>query len=108
MRISNHYQEQRQFFSRAVIAAGIVFIALCVIAGRLYQLQVVEHSHFTTLSQDNRLKLEPIPPVRGLIYDRKGRLLANNRPAYNLEIIPEQVPNLDQTIDQLSKLITLS
>jgi penicillin-binding protein 2 len=81
---------------------------LCVIAGRLYQLQVVEHSHFKTLSQDNRLKLEPIPPVRGLIYDRKGRLLANNRPAYNLEIIPEQVPNLDQTIDQLSSLITLS
>jgi len=108
MRISNHYQEQRQFFSRAVIAAGIVFITLCVIAGRLYQLQVVEHSHFKTLSQDNRLKLEPIPPVRGLIYDRKGRLLANNRPAFNLEIIPEQVPNLDQTIDQLSKLITLS
>ena len=108
MRISNHYQEQRQFFSRAVIAAGIVFITLCVIAGRLYQLQVVEHSHFKTLSQDNRLKLEPIPPVRGLIYDRKGRLLANNRPAYNLEIIPEQVPNLDQTIEQLSHLITLS
>jgi len=100
MRISNHYQEQRQFFSRAVIAK---FIAV-----RLYQLQVVEHSHFKTLSQDNRLKLEPIPPVRGLIYDRKGRLLANNRPAYNLEIIPEQVPNLDQTIDQLSQLITLS
>ena len=108
MRISNHYQEQRQFFSRAVIAAGIVFITLCVIAGRLYQLQVVEHSHFKTLSQDNRLKLEPIPPVRGLIYDRKGRLLANNRPAFNLEIIPEQVQNLDQTIDQLSQLITLS
>ena len=108
MRISNHHQEQRQFFSRAVISAGIVFIALCVIAGRLYQLQVVEHSHFKTLSQDNRLKLEPIPPVRGLIYDRKGRLLANNRPAYNLEIIPEQVPNLDQTIDQLASLITLS
>jgi len=108
MRISNHYQEQRQFISRAVIAAGVVFIALCVIAVRLYQLQIVEHLHFKTLSQDNRLKLEPIPPVRGLIYDRKGRLLANNRPAYNLEIIPEQVPNLDQTIDQLSKLITLS
>ena len=108
MRISNHYQEQRQFFSRAIIAAGIAFIGLCVIAVRLYQLQVVEHSHFKTLSQDNRLKLEPIPPVRGLIYDRKGRLLANNRPAYNLEIIPEQVPNLDQTIDQLSQLITLS
>ena len=108
MRISNHYQEQRQFFSRAIIAAGILFIALCVIAVRLYQLQVIEHSHFKTLSQDNRLKLEPIPPVRGLIYDRKGRLLANNRPAYNLEIIPEQVPNLDQTIDQLSQLITLS
>jgi len=108
MRISNHYQEQRQFISRAVIAAGVVFIALCVIAVRLYQLQIVEHLHFKTLSQDNRLKLEPIPPVRGLIYDRKGRLLANNRPAYNLEIIPEQVPNLDQTIDQLSQLITLS
>ena len=108
MRISNHYQEQRQFISRAVIAAGVVFIALCVIAVRLYQLQIVEHLHFKTLSQDNRLKLEPIPPVRGLIYDRKGRLLANNRPAYNLEIIPEQVPNLDQTIDQLSQLITIS
>ena len=108
MRINNHQQEQRQFFSRAVIAAGIVLIALCVIAGRLYQLQVLEHSHFKTLSQDNRLKLEPLPPVRGLIYDRKGRLLANNRPAYNLEIIPEQVRNLDQTIEQLSQLIPLT
>jgi penicillin-binding protein 2 len=74
----------------------------------MLQLQVVNHEHFTTLSRENRVKVLPLPPTRGLIYDRNGVLLAQNRPAYSLEITPERVDDLEQTIEELSTIIAIS
>lgn len=102
------YRREGRLFTRRVISAGLLVVILFGgIVGRMIYLQVLDHEHFTTLAQDNRVKLIPLPPTRGLIYDRKNRLLALNRPAFNLEIIPEAVPNLEQALVELGQLIEI-
>ncbi len=104
----NDYRHEWRLFGRRALVAGLfVVLALGAIFGRLVYLQVFRHDHFTTLAQDNRVKVVPLPPTRGLIYDRNGLLLAYNRPAYNLEIVPEKVEDLDDTLDRLARIIDL-
>ncbi len=103
----DHTGESRLFTDRAVIAGVLVFAAMLLVAGRLVQLQVESHEHFSTLSQDNRVKLEPLPPTRGLIYDANGILLANNYPSYSLEITIEKVEDLDATIAALGRIVDI-
>ena len=108
MQIKDHLREGMAFSNRAVVAGLLVIVALLVLVGRLAQLQIIEHEHFTTLSKDNRVKLVPLPPTRGLIYDRNGILLALNRPAYSLEMVPEQVEDIEATLEQLAQVIDIS
>lgn len=75
---------------------------------RLTHLQITNHDHFTTLSHENRVKLVPLPPTRGLIYDRNGVILAQNLPTHSLEITPEQVKDIDQTLAGLAQIITIT
>lgn len=107
MRIKDHIREEQNFLGRVIIAALLIMLALLGLSARLVQLQVIEHQHFTTLSKDNRIKLITLAPTRGLIFDRNGVLLAQNRPAYNLELVPEQVKDIDATLERLSHYITL-
>ncbi len=107
MQIKDHIREEQAFLGRAIVAALLVMLALLGLGARLIQLQVIEHQHFTTLSKDNRVKLIPLPPTRGLIYDRNGVLLAQNRPAYSLELVPEQVRDIDATLERLSRYIDI-
>jgi len=104
----DHIREGQLFISRAIFAAVLVLLLLGGLVGRLVYLQVVSHEHFTTLSRDNRVKVVPVPPTRGQIYDRNGLLLAGNRPAYSLEITPEQVKDLDATLAQLAQVVDIS
>jgi len=104
----DHIREGQLFISRAIFAAVLVLLLLGGLVGRLVYLQVVSHEHFTTLSRDNRVKVVPVPPTRGQIYDRNGLLLAGNRPAYSLEITPEQVKDLDTTLAQLAQVVDIS
>lgn len=103
----DHTGESRLFAGRAVIAGILVFTALLLVAGRLVLLQVESHEHFSTLSQDNRVKLEPLPPTRGLIYDANGIILADNYPAYSLELTIEQIDDLDATIAELGLIVDI-
>jgi len=82
-------------------------ILLAILLVRLLYLQVVEHEHFTTLSEDNRVKLQPLPPNRGLIFDRNGILLAENLPSYRLEITPEQIDDMGTTLAALEDIIEI-
>jgi penicillin-binding protein 2 len=84
----NPRQERRLFAVRALAAAFGTSLLLALIAGHMAFLQIVNHDHFKTLSQENRVKLVAQPPPRGLIYDRNGVVLAENRPSYQLEITP--------------------
>lgn len=104
----DYQRENRQFTARALVGAVLVLVLLMVLVSRLVHLQILNHDHFTTLSRDNRVKVLPLPPTRGLIYDRNGILLAGNRPAYSLEITPEQVTDLDGTLAALGQVIDIS
>ena len=91
VRIKDHQAEQHLFERRALAAAIIMVIALGSVIARLVWLQVVRYDYFADLSQGNRIKIEPIPPNRGLILDRNGQPLATNAPSYQLELTREQV-----------------
>ncbi|MGR9116758.1 MAG: penicillin-binding protein 2 [Gammaproteobacteria bacterium] len=100
--------ENRLFTNRALIA--FVFIALLTLGLiiRLIYLQIVGHEHYATLAKNNHIKIAPLPPTRGIIYDRKGRVLAENIPTYSLELIPEQIKDLDDTLARLQQLLDIS
>jgi penicillin-binding protein 2 len=100
-RIKDHWKEQRGFERRALVAAVLIAIFLGTLGSRLYLLQVVRHEYYTELSQGNRVRIEPIPAARGLILDRNGELLAGGQPAYQLELVREEVPDLDATLHGL-------
>jgi penicillin-binding protein 2 len=103
-RFKDHWQEQRLFFSR-VIAAGIVVVLLTgLLVARLVQLQIVDYQRFSELSRGNQIKIEPLAPTRGLIYDRNGLIIAENRPTWQLVAVPEQIGDLDQVLVALENL----
>jgi penicillin-binding protein 2 len=101
IRLKDHWAEQRQFARRTVAASVLVTALIAFVVVRLTQLQVVGFEHFTDLSQGNRIRIEPVAPTRGLIYDRNGVVLAENLPAYQLELIPEQVPDVEGMLARL-------
>ena len=103
-RIKDHAREKRLYTDRAFITAISVGIMLLGIVLRLFWLEGVRHSYYTELSQGNRVRLEALNPDRGLIYDRSGTVIAENTPAYQLELTPEQVPNVPDTLNRLAAL----
>ncbi|HEX3845892.1 MAG TPA: penicillin-binding protein 2 [Steroidobacteraceae bacterium] len=103
-RIKDSFAEIRLFTVRSAVAAVLAGALLLVVAGRLFYLQVLKYEYYSTLSQGNRIRTEPIPPSRGLILDRHGVVLADNQPAFNIELVREQVgdiKSLDATLAQL-------
>lgn len=107
LRLKDYSRESRLFTQRAIQAALAVVLLCGALGYRFFDLQVLEHQHYTTLSRDNRVKLQPLPPTRGLIFDRNGVLLAQNLPTHSLEITPERVPDLEQTIQRLAQLMPI-
>jgi len=96
--------EKQLFVARVILSSVISMILLGIVIARLVQLQVVDHEQFAEQSQGNRIRIEAVPPTRGLIFDRNGTVLAENLPAYQLELIPEQVPELDDTLSRLARI----
>lgn len=93
---------------RLIISLTVVVVLVFGLAARLYYLQVMQSEHYATLSQNNRVDLVPLPPVRGLIQDRNGVVLAENFPVYNLEIVPDQVRDMDHLLHRVRQLVDLS
>ena len=83
-----------------VVVFGILFV-------RLWFLQVIHGSRYRTESENNRIDLRDIMPSRGLVFDRNGRLLVDNRPSFILGVIPENVRNLDDLLSDLSRLVDI-
>ncbi|PKM45579.1 MAG: penicillin-binding protein 2 [Gammaproteobacteria bacterium HGW-Gammaproteobacteria-1] len=102
-------QWENYLFKRRVIVAALFSIALIAfVIIRLFFLQVINHEHYTTLSRNNRVDIQPIAPTRGLIYDRNGVILAENQPTFSLEIVPERVDDMEATLTAIRELITVS
>ena len=106
--IKDFSRESLLVSARAVSAAIIVGLLTLLLIGRLTHLQVLKHQHFTTLSENNRVKIVPIAPTRGLIFDRNGGVLAQNLPAYGLEVVPELVEDVDTLITELREIIEIT
>ncbi|MEE3214842.1 MAG: penicillin-binding protein 2, partial [Pseudomonadota bacterium] len=105
--LKNPEQALRIFRMRASLAGVVVVLLSGLLVGRLCYLQIVQHEVYSTRSEKNRVRVEPLPPTRGLIYDRNGQLLAENRPTYNLTLVRERVDDLDATLELLVDLLDL-
>lgn len=103
-RIKDHWNEQRIFDARMLIGMVVVIALALLLVAKLIWLQVFRHDYYSDLAQGNRLRRDPIPANRGLILDRNGTILVENRAAYQLELVREQVPDLDQTLQRLQEL----
>ena len=95
------------FRERAILSAIFVAAAFILLLVRLYDLQITNFSHYQTLSDDNRVRVLPIAPTRGLILDRNGEILADNTPNYQLVITPAQVKNIPELLDELATFIDI-
>ncbi|MEW5755635.1 MAG: penicillin-binding protein 2 [Pseudomonadota bacterium] len=106
--IKDHERELRLFTSRVTL--GLIFLVLMVLGllARLAYLEIFSHEHYKTLSEQNRVRVLPEVAPRGLIYDREGRLLADNYPSFSLVIVPEQVDDLRATLQELSTLVNVT
>jgi penicillin-binding protein 2 len=106
--LRNAQLERWQFQFRTKVLIGLVLSLFGLLTLRLGWLQIVSHGYFHELAEANRVTLAPLVPQRGLILDRNGLVMARNESAYTLEITPNQVPNLSQTLDELSQIISIS
>lgn len=106
-KLKNLHAEAEQFRRRAFIGFLVIALAMVGLAAGYFRLQVLQHEEYQLRSEANRIKPRPIVPARGLIYDRNGRLLADNVPAYRLEIVAEQVRDLEATLTGLAELVEL-
>jgi penicillin-binding protein 2 len=104
VRIKDHWKEQRLFGQRAMVAGVLILLLTLTLIGRLYVLQVARHDYYADLSQGNRVRTEPVPAARGLILDRNGEVVAGNQPAYQLELVPEEVPDMKGELKGLVEL----
>jgi penicillin-binding protein 2 len=100
--------ELRRFHLRLWLCAVAALVLFGALAFRFYYLQIVQHDHYDTLAENNRMTIVPVVPSRGLILDRNRAILANNFSAYTLEITPSKVENLDATIDAISTLVEIT
>ena len=105
--IKDHSVENRLFLNRIVAAFIAIILLTSGLIVRLIYLQIVGHEHYSSLAKDNSIKIVPLVPTRGMIYDRHGKVLAENTPSYSLELIPEQISNMDDTLLRLQKLLDI-
>ncbi|MEK9593248.1 MAG: penicillin-binding protein 2, partial [Luminiphilus sp.] len=94
--------------SRLIAALVGISLLLSVLVYRYYSLQITQHQDFLTQSDRNRIRVEVIPPTRGQIVDRKGRVLAANKPTFVVGVIKERSEDLDQLVDQLADRLALT
>jgi len=103
-RDSNRYQT---FTRRAALLAGIQGVAFVALAGRMYYLQVLKTDQYRMLAEENRVSMRLLAPLRGDIVDRFGRVLASNRQNYRAMLISEQTPDVEATLERLSRIVEI-
>ena len=106
--IRNHSAESTLFMRRAVVISIAILFAIGILISNLYYLQITSFQTYQTRSNANRISVQTIPPNRGLIYDRNGIILAENRPVYSLQVIVNKTKNLKNNIEQLQQLLSLT
>lgn len=105
--LKNPHAEAALFRWRAVTGFALIFVCLLVLCGRFFWLQVLRHDEFAARSRQNRVHIRVLPPPRGLIYDRNGILLADNVPAFRLDVVPERVKDMPAMLARLGRIVPL-
>ncbi|TMG82232.1 MAG: penicillin-binding protein 2, partial [Betaproteobacteria bacterium] len=105
--LKNPARELSHFRRRLIVVAALIVLGFAGLIGRFVYLQLFQHQHYQTLAESNRIAIVPIVPNRGVITDRNGVVLAQSYSAYTLEVTPSRVKNLDETIDELAKLVDI-
>jgi len=106
--IKDYHKEQQLHRNRVTTALVFILLSFVSLLVHLFNLQVIEYDKYNTFSKNNRINVLPIPPNRGLIYDRNGLLITENRPIHELEVNLRQIKNLKETIEDLNKIIPIS
>jgi penicillin-binding protein 2 len=101
------FEELDRIRIRLIILGGVVILIFSLLASRLWYLQITKGQKYTEFSQGNRIRLVPEPALRGIIYDRNGVILAENRPAYQLQLVREDTPDLESTLEKVSQALNL-
>ncbi|WP_266157966.1 penicillin-binding protein 2 [Dyella silvatica] len=105
--IKDSRSETALFRRRALVGFVLILLGLTALVTRFVYLQVLHHDEFVVRSENNRVKPRAIPPARGLIYDRSGVLLADNVPAFRLEVVPEQVPDMSALLAEIGAVVPI-
>ena len=100
--------KRARFGRRALAGFAIMLVMLLGVAGRFVYLQVFQHTEYSTRAKANRVRLKHLPPPRGLIYDAVGKLLADNVPAFRLDVVPDKVEHMHAMLRQLSAVVPLT
>lgn len=106
--IKDPRHERQMFGVRVMVAYLGVITMFCILLYRFYSLQIVHYADYVTKADSNRIQVQAVPPTRGLIFDRNGELLADNRPSYTLSVVKERAKNLEKTLDLISSIISIS
>ncbi|WP_323149602.1 penicillin-binding protein 2 [Pseudomonas oryzihabitans] len=108
IRLKDHEKDAQLVRARVMVSAALFLVLACVLVARMYYLQVIQYQYHSTLSENNRVHVQPIPPTRGLIYDRNGIIVADNRPSFSLTITRERADNWRETLDTLVQVLGLT
>ncbi|WP_180043612.1 penicillin-binding protein 2 [Acinetobacter sp. YH16039] len=106
--LKNVQQEKRIYRNRVFISIGIVAFFLLLLVARYAYLQIAHYNEFSTASDQNRIRLQPLAPARGYIYDRNGILLADNYPVFSATMSRADVKDIEDTVKRLTPILSLT
>lgn len=106
--LKDHEKDARLVRQRVIVGGILAVLLIGALIARLYYLQVVQYEYHSTLSENNRVHVQPIPPNRGLIFDRNGRIIADNRPSFSLTVTRERAGDWRATLDTVVEVLQLS
>lgn len=107
IRLKDHQRDKRLIRQRLIVTAVFVLLLTAALVARMYFLQVVQYEHHSTLAENNRIHVQSLPPTRGLIYDRNGVVLADNRPSFSLTLTRERAGDWQQVLVDIIKVLEL-
>ncbi len=108
IRLKDHEKDARLVRRRVVVGGVAVVLLTCVLVARMYYLQVIQYDYHSTLAENNRIHVQPIPPTRGLIFDRNGVIIADNRPSFSLTMTRERAGDWQQVLDVIVEVLELT
>jgi penicillin-binding protein 2 len=107
-KFKDHQREAKLFRNRVVFMAAFMLVLTSTLIFRYYDLQIVNYEEYATQSERNRVHVQPVPPTRGLIFDRNGELLADNKASFTLSVVSADANELNTTIELLKTLIEIT